>query len=137
MNRWLISLIKNLEVMWPQLVAALFVCCCCCQIFHINNKPICLSLWCHIVFPLSHFTWMDLTLTIPRGKKKKKHDDEPGSSIQLSQVEKAPERAWIKCLFSSCFDNSSADTSLRATTCPLVCPCISDITGHPILSLNY
>lgn len=60
-----------------------------------------------------------------------------GSLVQLAQVEKSPERTWIKCLFSSCFDKSSADTSLRATTWPLVCPCISDITSHPILSLNY
>lgn len=91
-------------------------------------KPIYLNLWCRIMFPLSHVSPVDLTPTLTNKKD---------SSIQLSQVEKAPERAWIKYLFSSCFDKSSVDTSLRATTWLLVCPCISDITGHPILSLNY
>ena len=84
------------------------------------------SLWCHIVFPLSHFLLPTLTI------KKQKN-----TPFNCPKWKKAAERAWIKCLFSSCFDKSSADTSLRATTCPLVCPCISDITGHPILSLNY
>lgn len=59
------------------------------------------------------------------------------STIQLSQWKKEPKRAWIKCRFSRCFDKSSADTTLCATTCPLVCLWVSDTTGHPILLLNY
>lgn len=53
----------------------------------LTDKPIHSSTWCRIVFPLSHF-W-------------------PQPS---PYVEKVPERTWIKCLFSSCFDESSADT---------------------------
>ncbi len=86
---------------------------CCCQLFHINSQTHLSKLM------VSHcVSTVTFHLTITSGRFDPRPHNEKAqwisSSIQLSQVEKAPEHAWIKCLFSSCFDKSSADTSLRA-----------------------
>lgn len=107
-----------------------------CQFFHIVNQS---PAFCFEVGPCG-FTWHDqccstvlFLLIISGGLCQKKMLNALASPFNGTEWKKHLNALDKVSLFQLLWQ-PSVDTSLRATTWPLVCSCISDITGYPILS---